>query len=88
MQASSHHDADANALLRRRVLAAMLLSALALSALNLRVAVQPPQAAEPGAHTANAKLALNPNLATWWELTVLDGIGPQRAKAIVTYREA
>lgn len=31
---------------------------------------------------------IDPNTAPWWELTVLPGIGEQRARAIVAFREA
>jgi len=31
---------------------------------------------------------IDPNSAPWWELTVLPGIGEQRARAIVAFREA
>jgi DNA uptake protein ComE-like DNA-binding protein len=87
VQPAARNDADADALLRQRVLSAMLLIALALGALGLRGAVPPPHAPAPGAHIADATLALDPNVAPWWELTVLEGIGPQRAKAIVAYRD-
>ena len=37
---------------------------------------------------AAASLLLNPNTATWWELTVLPGIGEVTARRIVEHRQS
>jgi competence ComEA-like helix-hairpin-helix protein len=41
----------------------------------------------PGATTAPSQLKLDPNTATWQELTCLPEIGESTAKRIVSYRE-
>jgi DNA uptake protein ComE-like DNA-binding protein len=38
--------------------------------------------------SATVRSGVNPNTAPWWELTILPGIGPTRAREIVQYRES
>ena len=45
------------------------------------------ESAEPPTPRA-ALSTIDPNTAPWWELTVLPGIGEQRARGIVAFREA
>ncbi len=44
--------------------------------------------ASPTQPTSAPGGSVNPNIAPWWELTVLPRIGPHTARAIVRYRES
>ncbi len=79
---------DSEVLRRYRALCVLLLVPLYLSWLGLARRSQLPAAGRPGAHADGVAIKLDPNLAPWWELSLLNGVGPERAKAIVAYREA
>ena len=43
---------------------------------------------KPSAPPSAALASINPNIAPWWELMVLPGIGESTARKIVEYRDA
>ncbi len=71
----------------QQTLAVICLIATLLFLLDMRARSPVPSLEDAAAIAPDIAYTINPNVATIAELTVLPGIGPARAAAIVAYRE-